>query len=130
MKVIVNICVHKAPKRVESLKRTVEAIEKQCDKINIQWNGFSGDEIPKWAFREPIINSYGTDYSDLGKFTFLEFIKEPCYYITLDSDMLPPPDFIKQIKQDIEKNKCIVTYHGRILNRRNRTTFYEGHHTL
>ena len=127
MKITANIAVHKAPKRVETLKRVVESLESQVDQINIQWNGFIGEELPQWAFREPIINSYGQDFSDNGKFLFLDYVKEAQYYLTCDSDILYPQGYVNKLIKDIEKHKCIVTYTGRQLSK-DRTAYYRGKH--
>ena len=69
------------------------------------------------------------DYTDNGKFYFLNHFKEPVYYFSCDDDIIYPPDYVSKTIEAIEKHKCIVSYHGRILRGLNRS-YYHGHTAL
>jgi len=69
------------------------------------------------------------DYTDNAKFRFLEEYKEPVYYFSCDDDIIYPSDYVSKTIEAIEKHKCIVSYHGRILRGLNRS-YYEGHTAL
>jgi hypothetical protein len=61
-------------------------------------------------------NSVNIDRADNGKYwgLFL-YSKEPVYYLTLDDDIIYPPDYVDTMLEAVEKHNSIVTHHGRIL---------------
>ena len=93
MKVIVNIAT-KGDRPVQ-LKRVVNCLRKQVEVINIY------------------DNSKAIDYTDNAKFFYLQFQKEPCYYLTCDDDLFYPGNYVEKMIADIERYGCIVSYHGR-----------------
>jgi|SRR6186713_1287163 len=66
------------------------------------------------------------DLTDNGKFAGLFLEKEPCYYFSCDDDLLYPPDYIERMIEDIDRNKSIVTCHGRVLIGED-LPYYDGH---
>jgi len=106
LKIIVGIATFKG--RENALKKVVESLQNQCDKIVI-YN-----------------NEINEDIADNGKFYGLAMIKEPCYYFTCDDDLEYPSNYIKSMIQAIERTGTIVTHHGRILQGLDRS-YYRGH---
>ena len=107
MKVVVGIAT--TGTRDESLAKTIDSLKGQVDEIRIYDNS-----------KERI------DLTDNGKFYFLAYYKDPVYYFSCDDDIIYPPDYVYKTIEAIEKHKCIVTYHGRILRGLNRN-YYRGH---
>jgi GT2 family glycosyltransferase len=106
MPIIVGIATFKG--REELLKRTIESLDGQVDKIIIYDN-----EVNK-------------DLTDNGKFYGLSLQKKACYYFSCDDDIIYPPNYIQHTIQAIEKYNCIVTYHGRKLKGKG-LEYYHGH---
>lgn len=107
MKIIANIAT--TGDRSEHLKRAVDSLIKQVDRINI----YDNSKMP--------------DLADNGKFYFLQFQEKPVYYLTCDDKIRYPSDYAQRLVDAIEKHQCIVTYHGRKLVR-NQRSFYKGNH--
>ena len=104
--IIVGIATFKG--REELLKRTIESLDGQVDKIIIY------------------DNEVNTDLTDNGKFYGLTLQKKDCYYFSCDDDIIYPPNYIQHTIQAIEKYNCIVTYHGRKLKGKG-LEYYHGH---
>jgi hypothetical protein len=104
--IIVGIATFKG--REELLKRTIESLNGQVDKIIIYDN-----EVNK-------------DLTDNGKFYGLTLQKKPCYYFSCDDDIIYPPNYIQQTIKAIDKHDCIITYHGRKLKGKG-LEYYQGH---
>jgi hypothetical protein len=107
MKVIVGIAT--TDERTSQLKKTINSLYNQVDKICVYNN--SKNKI---------------DYTDNGKFYILKQYTEPIYYFSCDDDIIYPSNYIKHTIEQIEKYKCIVTYHGRILKGLD-LNYYIGH---
>jgi len=123
MKITANIATMKG--REHHLQATLLNLYDQFDKIRIVFNGFN--EVPWFAGHpkiEPILPD--TDLTDNGKFYSLDN-KRKEYYFTMDDDIHYPNNYVEKTIEAIEKFKCIVTYHGRILNPL-ATTYYRGGH--
>jgi glycosyltransferase involved in cell wall biosynthesis len=104
--IIVGIATFKG--REELLKRTIESLDGQVDKIIIY------------------DNELNTDLTDNGKFYGLTLQKKACYYFSCDDDIIYPSNYIQHTIQAIEKYNCIVTYHGRKLKGKG-LEYYHGH---
>lgn len=97
--------------RKKQLLTMLKSIEGQFNKVRLYYNGVKTRPawVPSWVEVE-----VGEDLTDIGKFYFVEEgAKE--YYFTLDDDILYPPNYAKDTVAAIQKNECIVTYHGRNL---------------
>lgn len=71
-------------------------------------------------------NETNPNLTDNGKFFGLTKINEPCYYFSVDDDLLYPKDYVKKTIEAIEKCQCIITHHGRQLLGKDRD-YYRGH---
>lgn len=71
-------------------------------------------------------NNTKTDLTDNGKFYGLSRISDPCYYFSCDDDLQYPPDYVQKTIEAIEKHKCIISHHGRVLKGKDRN-YYTGH---
>ena len=103
LKIVVGIATFKG--REEQLRRTIESLNGQVDEIIIYDN-----DINK-------------DITDLGKFYGL---RSNVYYFSCDDDIVYPGDYVQRTIEEIEKHKCIVTYHGRKLKGKG-LNYYTGH---
>jgi hypothetical protein len=112
MKIIANIATK--GDRPEQLKKTLNSLIGQVDHINLYDNSKNKH-----------------DYTDNAKFFYLQFLfqqfgTEPIYYLTCDDDIIYPPDYADDLKYHIDKYKCIVSYHGRVLKPTSKS-YYRGH---
>lgn len=71
-------------------------------------------------------NEKNPNLTDRGKFYGLTKITEPCYYFTVDDDIEYPQDYVRKTIEAIEKYKCIISHHGRVLQGKGRN-YYRGH---
>lgn len=69
------------------------------------------------------------DLTDNGKFFGLSLYTEPVYYFTADDDLIYPKDYIQRTIEYIDRYKCIITYHGRILKGEG-LHYYRGHRSF
>lgn len=107
MRTVVGIATHEG--RIQSLPKTIASLRNQCDEI------FVYD------------NSKNKDYSSHAKFYILHQLTEPVYFFSCDDDLIYPPDYVETLRKAIEKHKCIVTAHGRILVS-GQNSYYHGRH--
>jgi hypothetical protein len=118
MKITVNIASQ--PKRLETLKETIDCLNKQTvkpDAIRVWWNGNDLPELDCYV-------ENGKDLTDNGKFAFL---RSDEYYFTADDDILYPKDYIEHTLQRLKSYpECVVSYHGRKLKAKG-VRYYAGH---
>lgn len=107
MKVVVGIATFKG--REETIKKTIQSLAHQVDEIRIYDN-----------------EKRDINLTDNGKFYFLQEYDKPVYYFSCDDDIIYPPTYVQDMIQAIEKHKCIVTHHGRILRGKG-LRYYTGH---
>ena len=107
---IVNVASYN---RIDSLVYSLKSIYDQCDEINVCLNNHSG-ELPEILFSDKI-NLVFTDNSLGDAFKFLHLDKSDGYFITIDDDLIYPPDFIDYMisKSKQYDDKKIITLHGR-----------------
>ena len=103
LKIVCGIATFKG--REETLQRTIDSLNGQVDEIIIY------------------DNDKNKDITDLGKFYGL---KDNVYYFSCDDDIIYPSDYVQRTIEEIEKHKCIVTYHGRKLKGKG-LNYYTGH---
>lgn len=102
-------CVATFKGREEALELMLESVKDQFDKVLIYDNSKST-----------------IDLTDNGKFAGLFTLKEPCYYFTLDDDLIYPPDYVSRMVEAINYTGRIVTCHGRVLLGED-LNYYNGH---
>lgn len=95
--------------RPHQLAHTIDSLMGQADEIKVY------------------DNSRFVDYADNAKFYPLQFITEPCYFLTCDDDLIYPPTYVEKMKEAIEEYKSIISYHGRIL-KEGQTAYYNSNH--
>lgn len=108
MKVIIGLATFKG--REKYLKMALKSLVGQADQIRIYNN----------EVRD-------VDLTDNGKFFFLKEYDEPVYYFSCDDDLIYPPTYVRDMIAAIEKYKCIVTHHGRILTGGKGANYYRSH---
>lgn len=117
--------------RKESLVRMIESLDGQLDYLFINSNSMIfNDELIK-TNRLTSVQLYYTDQdlTDNAKFCFsphFYYHKNPSYIFTLDDDLIYPPTYVADTIKKIDKHKCPVSYHGRILTAK-RLNYYNSH---
>ena len=113
----VSVC--SIPKREAGLKDTVEALLPQCDTLNVFLAGYERrpnflDDKKIQVVRLPKEQDRGTRE----KFRWVDQMKAVWggYYITVDDDVLYPPDYVEELVHGIRKykNKALCSFHGSI----------------
>lgn len=110
MKIIVGIATMNG--RETQLANTFDSLCPYVDEINIYHNGIAN-----------------IDYTDNAKLESLQRYKESIYFFSCDDDIIYPNDYISKSIELIEKYKCIITYHGRILKGKG-LNYYKGHQSF
>ena len=95
------------PGREIYLAETLKSLQPQFDEIHVYDNG-----------KEDV------DLTDNGKFFFLKKYTQPIYYFTCDDDIIYPPTYAKDMINEIERTKSIVTIHGRKLGGKSNTYYF------
>jgi hypothetical protein len=133
MIITANYAIHDAPGRLEALRKSVESIINQVDVVRIYWNAFSPDRIPEWfVYQQNIVNWYGEDYTDNGKF-FAMYLIENEYYFTCDGDILYPEEYVyKTLGMMVENDLKVISYHGRqiVTDHDWESSYYYGGHRI
>jgi hypothetical protein len=121
MGVLTSINIATYPARFSNLMATLESLKDQADVIRICLNEYK--TIPE------VLKQYDcyiptTNLTDNGKFLLLSNKRE--YYFSCDDDITYPPNYVAHTVSLINKYKCIITYHGRLLQGLN-LNYYRGH---
>jgi hypothetical protein len=102
--------------RKESLKKTIESIIDQVDKLVVYQNGyyevFDFLRNPKIVIKTSLIT--GIDMGDAGKFYTLNEYHD-CYYFSIDDDLIYPKTYVQDMVNKCREydNKKVITHHGR-----------------
>ncbi len=100
------------PEREKKLKKTIESLLPQVDRMRIMLNGYDHTpEFLKDIEHVHLDNSTG----DAAKFYGVEYLQG--YIFTCDDDLIYPPDYIERTIDKINTYKCPVSWHGRIYTR-------------
>lgn len=108
-KIVVGMATFKGRER--QLEQSIDSLKNQVDEIVIY------------------DNSKLKDKADNGKFYALQDYKEPIYFLSCDDDLRYPIDYVAKMIDDIERFKCIVSHHGRILQGKD-LSYYMGHDAI
>lgn len=121
MKVTANVATQKH--RLASLMKTVESIAPQVDELRIYHAECTNCDY-KWTKRFPNVSVHkGKDVGSAAKF---HFVRPNEYYLTIDDDLIYPPDYVQKLIEGIKKYGGYVSFHGRKLLGFNRN-YYNGH---
>jgi glycosyltransferase involved in cell wall biosynthesis len=103
------------PGREESLKEVITSIIDQVDELRIYTNNLH--QVPvnlhnkkiKWLFSK----DHAGDIGDAGKFYSIDDIQG--YHLTIDDDLIYPPDYVARLISAIEhyERRCTISLHGR-----------------
>lgn len=103
------------PAREEKLKRAVQSLLPQVDRLYIYLNDYT--EVPNFLFDERIVVEVGgRDLRDNGK--IYHMANAPAgYFFTVDDDIEYPDDYCEQLLRAIERydRKAVVGVHGVVL---------------
>ena len=110
---MITIQIASIPTRKHLLKETIKSLKDQCDILNVFLNSYK--EIPEYFKDYSNITGKLLDNStgDAAKFYGVENLKG--YILTCDDDLIYPKDYVKIMISQIDKYKCIISNHGRIL---------------
>ena len=103
------------PAREYSLKQTVDSIIDHVDHLYVYLNDY--DQVPPYLKHEKITvfrsQDCSGDLSDIGKFYAVDEVNG--YFITLDDDLIYPPNYVDRLLSGIEKyeRKAVCSFHGR-----------------
>lgn len=121
MGILTSINIATYPARFSNLMATLESLKGQADVIRICLNEYK--TIPE-ALKQYECYIPTTNLTDNGKFLLLSKKRE--YYFSCDDDIIYPPNYVAHTVSLINKYKCIVTYHGRLLQGLD-LDYYRGH---
>lgn len=96
------------PSRIEQVKKTIESLLPQVDKLNLSLNNFN---IVIYGSAHPKIDPLVTEGSDEQKFRNVE----GNIYLSCDDDLIYPPNYAEVIKEKLT-HYDIITFHGRNFN--------------
>lgn len=122
----VTIGIASIPWRREMLKKTIESLLPQVDKLVVGLNIYP--DVPDFC-NHPKIEVHRLDNStgDSAKF----YTVQECtgYYGTADDDVIYPADYVAKMVEAMQKNgnNVLLTGHGRIMKPRPLKSYYKGH---
>lgn len=119
------------PSRCNVLKKVVNSILPQVDKLNIFLNNY--DHVPAWLNHPKIEVERSQDHCDLGdagKFFWADRVKG--YHLTIDDDLIYPPDYVKVMISHVDRHhgKKAISLHGRKYNVLPIATYYRSQFTV
>lgn len=102
------------PSRKDILRKSVESIYPQVDKIHIAFN-YRDEPIPEWIQEYPNIEYSVHDNSmgDAAKFYGAHGANG--YVLIVDDDMLYPPDFASKLLGKVDRYSCVVCVAGSMM---------------
>ena len=71
-------------------------------------------------------NSQQVNYTDNAKFHQLQHIRESCYFLPADDDIIYPHNYVERLKYFIDNYEALISFHGRIL-KEPVNSYYKGH---
>ena len=105
-------CIASIPEREETLKRTVESLRPQVDRIFVALNNY--DRPPEFLSKNEWVildNSMG----DAGKFYITDQLEG--FIFACDDDLVYPVNYVSVMIQKIRQYQCVVTMQGSIYPR-------------
>lgn len=101
------------PSRINEVKRTIESLLPQVDRINVSLNNFTGiaTELIPFYTERGVLSMDITQGSDEQKFRQVQ----GDIYLTCDDDLIFPPNYVEVIKEKLALYD-ITSFHGRNFN--------------
>lgn len=106
------------PQREKSLKKTIDSIIHQVDKIGVFLDKY--DRTPEFLKNNPKITfkhsgDFDREIGDAGKFYWVD--NHEGFYFTCDDDLIYPIDYVERIKKRITSNDypIVVGWHGSVI---------------
>ncbi|MDC0340993.1 hypothetical protein OAM96_03440 [Candidatus Poseidoniaceae archaeon] len=114
---VITASMAAVPWREDILEQVVESLLPQVDRLNIYLNEWN--QIPEFLNHSKINAVMSQkeigDLGARGKFYWCQNIRG--YHLTVDDDILYPPDYVEQILFNLGRYpNAVVSYHGSILN--------------
>jgi hypothetical protein len=109
-KIYINIA--STPDRHEQLKRTVDSLYDQCDRIILSLNGYKKQE--GWMFDDKITTILRNNERGCSE-KFYDVKNQNGFIFTCDDDLIYPKDYVQRMIDAEKKYGGIVAMHGSIL---------------
>ena len=111
------------PGREESLREALASLLEQVDTVHVYLNGFR--EIPKWLRMDSVEAHLGPTLGDAGKFLRSGMASDYC--LTVDDDIIYPPDYVEAMIDHVERlgRRVCVGVHGAVFSRMPVSDYYE-----
>lgn len=108
------------PSRLEQVKKTIESLLPQVDKIHLALNNFTGvpEELMEISPKIWITTRQGADEQKFWKV-------DGSIYLTADDDLVFPANYVKVIKEKLT-HYDIISFHGRNFNRFPISSYYKS----
>jgi glycosyltransferase involved in cell wall biosynthesis len=116
----ISVCIASFPERISKLRKVIESILPQTDKIYVYLNEYK--DVPAFLKHPRIITQLGIhaegDLRDNGKFFFVNQIPNG-YCLTIDDDINYPNDYVQSHirKLELYERKAITGIHGTIFEK-------------
>ena len=105
----IHVCMATIPRRINSLEKTVESLIDQVEVLKIHLNDFN--HVPDFLKNPKIELVFGNNSKmSCTKFLWVDRLKG--YYLTVDDDLIYPPDYVSEMTAAIDRERCIITAHG------------------
>lgn len=122
---LISACLASYPPRQDKLKEVVNALLPQVDRLFVYLNEY--DEVPSFLQHSRITVELGgkeRNLRDNGKF-FFAAKAPPGYVLTVDDDIVYPPDYVQALVRKIEfyERRAVVGVHGTIFAKPIRSYF-------
>lgn len=105
---MIRVQIASVPERVNMLRKTVESLRSQVDEIFVGLNDYPFD--PEFLHPGEYAH-FDNSKGDAVKFYNVENYRG--YFFSCDDDLIYPPDYVKKLREAVDKYKCIVTLHGK-----------------
>jgi hypothetical protein len=107
-----TVMIASIPDREDMLRKTVESLRGQCDKIRVALNDY--DHVPDFLNRGEFI-ILNNEKGDAGKFYFAD--KLTGYLLSGDDDLIYPENYVEYMISGVDRYRSACTLHGKTYNR-------------
>ena len=110
------------PARRDSLRRVVESLLPQVDRLGVYLNGYG--DVPEFLADDRIDVARSEDHGDLGDAGKMFWAAEPGvdYHLACDDDILYPADYVARMVAEVDRygRRALVGCHGALMHDRPR----------